>query len=66
VLISAQQALLQSASAVHPPVVNCCPWPLPTSLAPALLGARAMTETATGRQRVNVSLILYPRTANSG
>lgn len=47
VLIWAQQAERQSASDTQPPVVNCWPLPLPTSLAPALLGARARAETAT-------------------
>lgn len=47
-LISAQQAERQSASETQPPVVNCWALPLPTSLAPALLGARASAEdTAT-------------------
>ena len=45
--ISAQQADSQSASEVHPPVVNCKPLPFPTSLAPALLGARASEVAAT-------------------
>jgi len=54
-LISAQQALLQSASATHPPVVNCWALPLPTSLAPAALGVRAITETATNRSKLGLS-----------
>lgn len=45
--MSAQQADSQSASEIHPPVVNWSPLPLPTSLAPALLGARAREVTAT-------------------
>ena len=43
----AQQALRQSASLTQPPVVNWLPAPLPTSRAPALLGARARAEAAT-------------------
>ncbi len=55
-LISAQQVLRQSASATQPPVVNCWALPLPTSLAPELLGARAMTETATVGQYAEESM----------
>lgn len=45
----AQQPSWQSASATHPPVVNCFPAPLPTSRAPELLGvATARTVMATG------------------
>lgn len=47
--ISAQQADWQSASLTQPPVMNWEPSPAPTLLAPALLGARAKAETATGR-----------------
>lgn len=46
--VPAQHADSQSALEMQPPVVNCNPLPLPTSLAPALLGVRARVETATG------------------
>lgn len=60
-LISAQQAERQSASETQPPVVNCWALPLPTSLAPALLGARARAETATVEGFVLVQLMILKR-----
>lgn len=48
-LISAQQAVEQSASLTQPPVINWLPSPDPTFFAPALLGVKAMAVTATAR-----------------
>jgi hypothetical protein len=45
--MSAQHADSQSAFEMQPPVVNCWALPLPTSRAPASLGARARAEAAT-------------------
>lgn len=48
--LPAQQADWQSASLTQPPVMNCWPLPVPTFLAPALLGvtARAVAATVEG------------------
>lgn len=46
--LPAQQAELQSASAVQPPVMNCWPLAWPTFFEPAAFGVTANAVNATG------------------
>ena len=46
--LPAQQAELQSASEVQPPVMNCWPLAWPTFFAPALFGVTANVVNVTG------------------
>lgn len=52
--LPAQHADEQSALAVHPPVMNCCPLPVPTFLAPATLGVTARVIVTTKPELIGV------------